>query len=532
MEDEGQEELFMKHLFTMLLTLVAVTASAQDFEVDGIYYNILSEDDKTVEVTGSPYGYSGDVVIPAEVTYDGSTYSVTMIGDNAFNLCSALTSVEMPAVETIGEYAFGWCSDLTSVEMPAVTTIGEYAFGWCEALTSVEMPAVTAIGEYAFGGCSALAYIHLPASCTSVFSNPFIACKSLREITVDENNPDYTSVDGVLYDKNVETLLACPGSKSFIDIPSSVTTIGDEAFSDCSALTSVSMPEVTTIGREAFSFCSALTSVEMPTVTAIGEYAFGGCSALAYIHLPASCTSVFSNPFIACKSLREITVDENNPDYTSVDGVLYDKNVETLLACPGSKSFIDIPSSVTTIGEDAFGECSALTSVEMPAVTTIGVGAFDGCSALTSVDIPASVTMIGNYAFNNCDALTAVYCHWDEPLECEPKFEDEIFMNATLYVPTGTVDAYRSVSPWDKFINIEEKDYSGIADTPQSEVTVKVIDGAITVEGGDGTASAPVVEVYSAGGLCIYRGTDSSIGGLTHGVYVVKVDGTVQKVAL
>ena len=140
--------------------------------------------------------------------------------------------------------------------------------------------------------------------------------------------------------------------------------------------------------------------------------------------------------------------------------------------------------------------------------------------------------MIGNYAFNDCDALTAVYCHWHEPLECGPKFEDEIFMNATLYVPTGTVDAYRSTFPWSEFINIEERDYSGIADTPQSEVTVKVIDGAITVEGGDGMASAPVVEVYSAGGLCIYRGTDSSIGGLPRGVYLVRVGGTVQKVAL
>ena len=140
--------------------------------------------------------------------------------------------------------------------------------------------------------------------------------------------------------------------------------------------------------------------------------------------------------------------------------------------------------------------------------------------------------MIGEGAFIDCDALTAVYCHWEEPLECEPFFTDEVIANATLYVPTGTVDAYRSVSPWDKFINIEEGGYSGIAGTPQSEVTVKVIDGVIVVEGGDGTASAPVVEVYSAGGACVWRGTDSSIGGLPHGVYVVKVGDTVQKVAL
>ena len=140
--------------------------------------------------------------------------------------------------------------------------------------------------------------------------------------------------------------------------------------------------------------------------------------------------------------------------------------------------------------------------------------------------------MIGDYAFYGCSSLTSVYCHWEEPLECEPEFEDKVIATATLYVPTGTVNAYRSTFPWSEFANIEEKDYSGIADTPQSEVTVKVIDGAIVIKGGVGTASAPVVEVYSAGGQCLYSGTDSSIGGLTHGVYVVKVGDTVQKVAL
>ena len=394
LEDEGREELFMKHLFTMLLALVAATASAQDFEVDGIYYNILSEDDKTVEVTGSPYGYSGDVVIPAEVTYDGSTYSVTTIGKDAFNYCEALTSVEMPAVTTIGDGAFYCCEALTSVEMPKVTTIGDYAFTLCSDLTSVEMPEATTIGDYAFDSCDNLTSVEMPE----------------------------------------------------------VLTIGGGAFNLCSALTSVSMPMATTIGDYAFHWCSALTSAEMPAVTTIGEYAFDGCY--------------------------------------------------------------------------------ALTSVEMPAVTTIGVGAFGGCSALTSVDIPASVTMIGEGAFTYCSALTSVYCHWEQPLECDPRFDEMVLTTATLYVPDGCIDAYRSVYPWSEFANIEGGGYSGIADTPQPEVTVKVIDGVITVEGGVGTASAPVVEVYSAGGVCVWRGTDSSIGGLPRGVYVVRVGSKVQKVAL
>ena len=168
----------------------------------------------------------------------------------------------------------------------------------------------------------------------------------------------------------------------------------------------------------------------------------------------------------------------------------------------------------------------------MPEVTEIGKQAFEDCSALTSVNIPASVTTIGEGAFSECGGLTSVYCHWEQPLECSPLFEDEVMTTATLYVPDECVDAYRAVKPWSDFANIEEGGYSGIADATASEVVIKVIDGAISIDGTDGTASAPVVEVYSAGGVCVYRGTDSIIGGLGHGVYVVKVGGTVQKVAL
>ena len=384
----------MKHLFTMLLALIAVTANAQDFVVDGICYNILSEDDMTVEVTESPYGYAGDVVIPAEVTYDGGTYSVTTLGEDAFYDCDDLVSVDMPSVTAIGGAAFASCNALTSVSMPSVTAIGEKAFYWCSALTSVSMPKVT--------------------------------------------------------------------------------TIGERAFDDCDALTSVSMPSVTAIGDWAFASCNALTSVSMPKVTAIGNYAFGYCYALTSVEMP----------------------------------------------------------EVTTIGNGAFYHCDALASASMPEATTVGKDAFRYCCALTSLDIPASVTTIGSDAFDGCSSLASVYCHWEQPLECDPEFTSEVLMNATLYVPKGTIDAYRSVDPWRWFINIEEGNYSGIADATASEVVIKVIDGAIVIEGGDSTASAPVVEVYSAGGQCVYRGTDSSIGGLPRGVYVVRVGEAVHKVAL
>ena len=680
--------VFIKSLCLILLILAAGTTDAQNFEVNGIYYNVLSEDNDggTVEVTykdGMYGGYAGDIVIPAEVSHDGGTYRVTTIGDYAFSNCGALTSVSMPEVTTIGGWAFSWCSTLTSVDMPSVTTIDDrafyecrslisvnmpmvmtidnFAFSDCEALASVNMPSVTAIGENVFSYC-ALTLVDIPASCTSIGSNPFERCYSLQEIIVDDNNPNYTSLGGVLYDKYMNTLIACPGSRSSIDVPSSVTTISNDAFGGCSALTSVTMPSVTTIGDYAFDFCSALisvtmpsvttigdyafdfcsalisvdmpvvttigekafgfcdslTSVSMPSVTTIGEYAFGSCDALTSVSMPsvitigdeafsccsalasvsmpsvitiggdafylcyaltsvdipASCTSINGNPFASCTALKEITVDENNLNFSSQGGVLYDKYMNTLIACPGSKSSIDVPSSVTMIGDRAFYYCDALrsvnmpsvtmigaeafywcalTSVSMPAVTTIGESAFRCCTILTSidmpsvttigdrafelcrlisVDIPASVTMIGNGAFSLCNALTSVYCRWEEPLECDPRFENTVLETATLYVPTGTIDAYRSVSPWSGFINIVERDYSGIADATAPEVVIKVIDGAISIEGGDGTASAPVVEVYSAGGQCVYRGTDSSIGGLGHGIYVVKVGGTVQKVAL
>ena len=184
--------------------LCCMSVSAEDFEVDGIYYNITT--DNTVAVTSGYYGsYSGEVKIPESVTYSGETYSVTSIGDETFSNCWYLTSVEIPnSVTSICESAFGDCRSLTSVEIPnSVTSIGEGAFVGCSSLTSVEIGnSVTSIGDHAFEDCSSLTSVEIPNSVTSIGFAAFYECSILASV----------------------------------EIGNSVTSIGDHAFEDCKKL--------------------------------------------------------------------------------------------------------------------------------------------------------------------------------------------------------------------------------------------------------------------------------------------------------
>ncbi len=246
-----KQKLFPLCVALLALVLCNTPLFAEDFEVNGIYYNIMSEEDKTVEVTKGTYKYSGVLNIPESVTNDGSTYSVTYIGIYAFSGCSSLTSVEIPnSVTSIEAYAFWGCTSLTSVVIGnSVTIIGNSAFKDCSSLTSVEIPnSVTYIGRSAFSDCFGLTSVEIPNSVTSIREAAFTGCISLTSV----------------------------------EIPNSVTSIESNAFSGCHSLTSVEIPNsVTSIGRVAFSYCSLLTSVEIPnSVTSIGEAAFSDCANL------------------------------------------------------------------------------------------------------------------------------------------------------------------------------------------------------------------------------------------------------------
>ena len=193
-----------------------------------------------------------------------------------------------------------------------------------------------------------------------------------------------------------------------------VTSIGDWAFYNCDSLTSVSIPEgVTSIGDDAFRYCSSLASISIPSsVTSIGYDAFRDCSSLTSVSIPEDVTSIGWSAFSGCSSLANIEVAENNPNYSSENGVLYNKNKTVLIRYAIGKSDTEfiIPGSVTNIGKHAFEDCSSLTSVSIPeGVTSIGDDAFSRCSSLTSVSIPSSVTSIGDYAFWDCSSLADIY---------------------------------------------------------------------------------------------------------------------------
>ena len=389
----------MKHrlLTTLTAALLAFSAWADGTKIGGFYYN-LNSSTKTASVTFTGTGttlsaynpsstaYTGSITIPSSVTYDGTTYSVTSIGNYAFYDCTGLTSINIPnSVTSIGIWAFQYCSSLTSITIPSsVKSIGSGAFAYCSGLTSIKVEtgntkydsrdncnaiiktasntlvtgckattipnSVTTIGDRAFGGCTGLTSIIIPNSVTRIGQYAFNVCTGLTSITIPNS---VTSIGQYAFN-------GCSGLTS-ITIPSSVTTIGDYAFRGCSGLTSITIPSsVTTIGGSAFNSCS-LSSLNLPEgLTEIGSYAFSHNS-LQEIRLPASVVKLGDNPFAAQRDanqngcLQRIVVAEGNPAYEVAAGALYTKGLTEIVCFPsnGGTSFT-MPTTLRRIGISAF----------------------------------------------------------------------------------------------------------------------------------------------------------------------------------
>lgn len=258
------------------------------------------------------------------------------------------------------------------------------------------------IGISAFGQCKNLTSVTIPNSVTSIKTGAFCYCSGLTELNVDSGNAQYSSEDGVLFDKNKNTILCYPAGKvqTSYSIPNYVTSIGSIAFMGCGSLTSVLIPNsVTSIGQSAFSGCSGLSSIDIPnSVTTIDKDVFYSCSGLTSVTIPNSVTSIGRDAFAHCSGLTTISIP--NSVTNICDGAFY--------YCSGLTS-VTIGNSVTSIGYAAFKLCSSLTSINIPnSVSIIDEEAFRSCSKLTSVFIPNSVTSIGSSAFYSCSGITSI----------------------------------------------------------------------------------------------------------------------------
>lgn len=440
---------------------VVWNCSVNDKDIDGYAYDVidgvrysLKNRVATVVVQANNINVAN---IPSEVTYREEKYSVTSIVSCAFLGCAELNSINIPdSVTEIGLGAFYACTSLTSITIPkCVTSIGNYAFTNCDSLATVHWNAmdyvsestwssifadcsalnnvvigdnVKTIPDCAFYGCAGLTSVTIPDSVTKIGNQAFIGCISLESIAVGAGNANYSSQDGILYNKTKTQILLVPQAiNGRVTIPNGVTEIKKQAFKNCIGLPSIDLPDsVTKIGEEAFFGCSSLTKITLPnSLTAIDKYAFCGCASLAKTTIPDSVTAIGDGVFNGCDNLK----------YNEFDNALYlgnEKNPYLLLVKPvsteittckinentnfispaaffgcGSLTSIAIPNGVTSIGKHTFYNCYDLVSVDLPdSITAIGESAFYNCIRLTLINIPQSLTSIVGYAFDNCDIRT------------------------------------------------------------------------------------------------------------------------------
>lgn len=363
-------------LITLFFVICYNSVLGYDFQVDGIYYSINSDDPATVKVTyGKNYGnhYSGEVIIPAIVGYEGKDYKVNEIGGGAFYNCQNLISVHIPeGIKKIRNQAFYNCNKLESVNIPnSVETIGHQVFIFCESLKEIHLPRnTTSLGTYLCYRCSSLE-----------------KCEILSEIKIIPKN----------------------------------------SFAFCESLKSVSLPEfLNEIDSCAFDRCNSLENIILPAnIVALKSSAFSQCP-LKAINIPKTLTVIEPGAF----SVKEyITLDPDNPSFSLKDGILYSKDLRRLITSPASTIEAVIPNSVIKIDEGAFAEninlgkvvlpnsidslsnfifseCINLNEAEIPlSVKSIGNGAFNRCSNLLSINIPPSVVTIGDMAFAGCEKL-------------------------------------------------------------------------------------------------------------------------------
>lgn len=455
----------------LVVSSVSFPATALDFEFEGNYYTVTDTENATVEFSRCGIFPESELNIPSTIKYDGTEYSITSINCDAFFLSD-------------GSSRKSSANKIKKITIPA--SVSSFSNGQYIGYNQYE----TMWSNY------------------SIFTD----CASLDEISIDENNPNWRSVDGLMYSKDGSILLSCPpnyqkeikipysvnkiSSNAFhnctnirsLEIPSTISDLNDGVFRGCKNLERIFLPEsIYIIGQYAFENCSSLQTLEIPnSVTHIFEAAFINCSALRELNIPSSVSYIGKHRvFEGCYSLENINVDENNSYYTSIDGILFDKNFTTLLRFPIHKEYISyeipipvkeisegafngcdylsqifIPEGVTIIGQDAFMGCTQLKNVSIPAtLSSIQSNIFYGCQNLQSIILPGNLIEIGDNCFSDCDKLETLYSLNPIP----PKFigtqsihntDASLTSKLIVYVPANSLEKYKTADGWKEFKNI------------------------------------------------------------------------------
>ena len=417
--------------FTLPIQFKLSGSDEDIFEVDGNRYEIRWNNQSTVELTKGTDTES--VSIPERVTYNGKTYTVTGIKNDAFRNCVNLTSLIIPkSIISIGESAFCSCSSLTSINVDKANTVFNSRDN-CNAIIQTKSNTLVL-------GCKTTV---IPNNVTSIGTNAFYG----RDVTSVKIPESVTNIGRYAFGGF---------NRSAFTIPNSVTSIGIGAFVT-SGLTSITIPEnVTSIGEYAFGGCFDLKTItfnckeigyrigsSLPSVTkevlfgnsvkSIGHEAFRYCSNLTSVNIPDNVTKLDTRAFADCMNLASVNISEG------VKEIGY----AAFYNCPNLTS-VTIPNSATNVGEWAFGACSSLTSVSLPnALSKICKATFYNCTSLTLIEIPNSVKEIGGWAFDNCSSLTSV----EIPNSVE-KMDTSAFRLCTALTSVKLSENLKNVSPW------------------------------------------------------------------------------------
>jgi len=421
----------MRKILHSITTLVlaaictAINASAENYPASSY---TLSDDGLTLTK------WLGDETI-IDMNSDETLRNVTAIGNYSCNELAFEKFVVGDKVTSIGNGAFVDCTELTDVTLPeGLKTIGRAAFSTCISLPSITLPStLTTLGASIFYGCKLLKDVELPTKVTEIPAGCFSGCVSITEINLHEG---ITAIGEDAFKETSLTSFTCP---------STLQSIGISAFTACPKLASITFnPDLNEIGDNAFED-SALESVDLSAITypvSIGFNAFQNCVNLKTALLPLNPSRIADGLFAFCAGLEEITIPDT---YTDVP-------IKLCHYCTGLKK-VTLGANVTRIKNTAFFSCSSLTEIVFnEKLETIDWNVFPYCTSLQSVSLPASLKTIDNELFYGCESLKTVKCAATTPPTLGANcFAGVNTAEATLYVPTESIDAYKAADQWKDF---------------------------------------------------------------------------------